>query len=42
MELGELQADFESYLDRFRPLPDGMLDELEALAEQLAAQEKRP
>jgi hypothetical protein len=41
-ELHELQADFESYLDRARPLPEQMLDELEALAEQLEAENKQP
>jgi hypothetical protein len=40
-ELRQLQADFESYLDSVRPLPNQVLDELEALAEQLEAEDKR-
>jgi hypothetical protein len=39
-ELRQLQADFESYLDSARPLPNQVLDEVEALAEQLEAEDK--
>jgi hypothetical protein len=41
-ELSLLQADFESYLDSIRPLPSRMLEELEALAEGLGAEDRRP
>jgi hypothetical protein len=40
-ELHRLQADFESYLDFFCPLPSQLLDELEALVEQLEAEDER-
>jgi hypothetical protein len=40
-ELRRLQADFESYLDSIRPLPTQVLEELEALAEQLEAEDQR-
>jgi hypothetical protein len=40
-ELQRLQAAFESYLDSNRPLPNQMLEELEALAEQLEAEDQR-
>jgi hypothetical protein len=36
-ELRRLQGDFEAHLDSIRPLPNQLLDELEALAEQLEA-----
>ena len=42
VELDELQAEFASYLDVVRPLPTQMLDELESLAEQLEAEDRRP
>jgi hypothetical protein len=38
-ELRQLQAAFESYLDSIRPLPEEMLADLEALADQLEARD---
>ncbi len=40
-ELGRLQASFETYLDTVRPVPHHVLDELEALADQLEAEDER-
>jgi hypothetical protein len=41
-ELRQLQASFESYLDSIRLLPIEMLNELEALVEQLERGDELP